>query len=229
MTGHDETEAQKYREQLDRLLQEKEELELLLRFVNDGIILVDLKGDVIYANRIALNAFDFSQELEDGFSISTADKAVRDDLRKSIQDILMRAKTPGTLELGRNGKYRFYKVRVRVYMPNVKELGIFITLRDVTREHEIIAMKDNFLDSAAHDIKGPFLGMQKYLEKLESACSKMPGEMEYISALRRSGDRLFGLMQDILNVARMGVDKVKLKTGDKPLLQREPTKKASKR
>lgn len=229
MTGHDETEVQKYRAQLDRLMQKKEKFELLLRFVNDGIILVDLKGDVVYANRLALNAFDFSQELEDGFGISAADKAIRDELRRLIQDIIVRAKSPGTLELGRNGKHRFFKVRVRVYMPHVQELGIFITLRDVTREHEISDMKDDFLDSAAHDLKEPFLGMQKHLENLENSCSKMPGEMECIAALRRSGDRLFALIQDILNVARMGTDKIKLKTGDKPFLRRGTTKKISRR
>ena len=228
MTGHDETKAQKHSAQLDRLLQEKGKFELLIRFVNDGIVLVNLKGDVVYANRLALNAFGFSLELEDGFRISDADKDIRAELRRSIQDILMRAKKPGTLELGRNGKYRFFKVRVRVYMPKEKELGIFITLRDVTREHEIIAMKDDFLDSAVHDIREHFLNMQKYLEKLEKSCSRMPGEMEYISALRRSGDRLFALMQDILDVTRMGADKIKLKTGDKPLLQRETAKKVSK-
>ncbi len=211
MTGPDEMEVKTCRAQFDRLLREKQKFDLLLRFVNDGIILVDLKGDVVYANRPALDALGFSHELEQGFRISDADKIIKEKLHWSIQNILVRSKSSDTLQLGRNGQSWFFKVRVRVCTPSVGELGIFITLRDVTPEHKHDIMKDDFFNSSGYDIRVLFLGMQRLLEKLENSCSAMPEELKYIAALRSSQDRLFALVQNILD--RAGTETAQEKQG----------------
>lgn len=217
MTEPNEMEVKTCRAQLDRLLQEKEKADLLLKFINDGIILVDLKGDVVYANRLALGAIGFSQELEEGFRISASDEVSKKKLRRSIQDILIRVKSSETIELGRNGKHRFFKARVRVCMLKMEALGIFITLREATVEYEFNAMKNDFFNSVEHAIRTPILDMQRCLELLEDSCSAMPKGLEYVSTLRRSGNKLFMLAQDILDMARTDAGKVKSDAGDKPV------------
>lgn len=197
--------------QLDQILQEKEKVDLLIKLMNDGIILTDLKGEVVYANRTALDAIGFSREPEEGFRIP--DSVRKGGMRKSVHDIIRKSRMSETIEIDRDGEHRFFKVSVQVFSAGAGEPGMFIVMRDVTLEHEIDVMKDDFFHSVAHDLRAPLLGMQGYMKLLKHSCSKMPKEMEYISALQRSGDKLFVLIQDILDMARMEAGQLKLKAG----------------
>lgn len=191
---------------LDQILQEKEKVDLLLKLMHDGIILADLKGEVIYANRKALDAMGFGEEKKEGFSVSAPELKGR--LREAVDAITTKIRESDTIELGKAGK-RFFKVSVRIFPAGKEAPGMFMALRDVTLEHELDAMKDDFFHSVAHDLRAPLLGMQGYLKLLENSCSSAPKALDYISAMRRSGDKLFVLVQDILDMARMEAGQLK--------------------
>ncbi|MFH1620014.1 MAG: ATP-binding protein [bacterium] len=198
--------------QLEQILQEKEKLDLLIRLMNDGIVLANLRGEVLYANQTALEALNVPPE--EGEPAPASDSAKNEKRRLRVNKIIGRGSGIAPVEIevpGKEGKRgRVFRTSVQDFSAGTDEPGIFIIMRDITLEREMDAMKDDFFQSAAHDLRAPLLSMEGYVKLLESSCASSPEASGYVAALKKSGDRLFFLIHDILDMARMEAGQMRL-------------------
>jgi len=182
--------------QVDKLLDEKNKNDLIAGLMRDGIILAGEDCTPLYMNHAA-------REILAGLAAGKTHK-------EAIAALLaMKTDAPSLEIMADGGKPAHYRLVQEMFRPETSEPVRLLVLRDVSLEHEIDAMKEDFFNSVAHDLRAPLLGMQGYLKLLEHSC-KNAEEAEYIKAMKQSSQRLFRLVEDILDIARMESGTLKL-------------------
>ncbi|MEN8148639.1 MAG: HAMP domain-containing sensor histidine kinase [Planctomycetota bacterium] len=76
-------------------------------------------------------------------------------------------------------------------------------LRTVRRELRTAEMKSDFLSNVTHELKTPLTSIRMFVETLEEGRVKDEGErQEYLGVISREAERLSGLIQRVLDLAR---------------------------
>lgn len=188
--------------QVEKVFDEKQKLELLVSLIHDAIILADLRGELLYANAAARAL------LGAGDGPYGESEAVRGRVAGLV---LKKAKAgDGVIALERDGEQKFYRVSVQTLTSRTQNPAVFMVLRDVTLERRIQKMKEDFFHSVAHDLRAPLLTMQGYIKLLEKEFPPEARQAGYVRSVKDSSDRLFTLLQNILDISRMEAGQLKL-------------------
>ncbi|HOX21929.1 MAG TPA: ATP-binding protein, partial [Elusimicrobiales bacterium] len=186
-------EMKKYRDlQVDKMLEEKRKLDLLVGLLRDGIVLADEQGLPLFVNNIAAELL----KSLGGQAAEQEKNLIKRLTGGQAQQDLVEAKVFS------EQKPRYYKPMSELFRPKNSEPVLLLVLRDVTLEHEIDTMKEEFFNSVAHDLRAPLLGMQGYLRLLAASC-KEEHQKEHLDGMRTSSKKLFALVEDILDTAKM--------------------------
>ena len=181
--------------QVEKVFEEKQKLELLVSLIHDAIILSDLRGELLYANasaRALLGA--------DGV-VWAENEAVRRRVAGLVQQ---KAKSKsGVVELELDGVKKYYRVSVQTLSAKTQRPAVFMVLRDITLERKMQKMKEDFFHSVAHDLRAPLLTMQGYIKLLEREFAPEAKQAGYVRSVKDSSDRLFKLLENILDISRM--------------------------
>ena len=195
--------------QVEKMLEEKQKVELLIGLIHDAIILSDFRGELLYANAAARDLLGFpASGGKDGEQLEPEHEVLR---RKVSHLVRLKAKAADDIiELaGGPGLKKYYRMSVQVLSPKTSSPGIFMVLRDITLEQEMQRMKEDFFHAVAHDLRAPLLTMQGYIKLLEHSCAQTEKNTGYISNIKDSSARLFEMLENILDIARMEAGNLK--------------------
>jgi signal transduction histidine kinase len=193
---------------VDKLLEEKKKVDLLIKLMRDGVVLADENWTPLFLNDTA------QKILEDKVATSSRNgdknngEKQRSVLKKLVSDFSDSSSIKHACRI--EGKQCHYKVIHEFFESTTGEPIRLIVFRDITLEREIDSMKEDFFNSIAHDLRAPILSIQGYIKLLEhSKLSKK--EKEYLLGMRDSSVNIFKLVEDILDVAKMESGVVKPK------------------
>lgn len=175
---------------------ERARLEALVENIPDGLVVTDLRGDVLCMNSAARRVLGEA------------------DVRMRIQEVL-KARTQGeVVELrlpGPDGTTAFFRTHVSLFQtPGGEELGVMVLLRDMTAQRGLDALKEEFFQSVAHDLRAPLFAMQGYLRLLQKSFAPDEKQKGYFDAIAQSCDKLMLFIQDTLDAARLDAGRMKL-------------------
>ena len=208
--------------QVEKMLEEKHKVELLISLIHDAIILSDFKGELLYANAAArglLGVRDGKQEPEQEPLRRRVTRLI--NLKANAAgDIIELAGGPSSLGIKPKGgaaaavaaipaAKKYYRMSMQVLSPKTSHPGIFIVLRDVTLEVEMQRMKEDFFHEVAHDLRAPLLTMQGYIKLLEREFPPEAKQAGYVRKVKDSSDRLFKLLENILDISKMDAGQLK--------------------
>ena len=181
--------------QVEKVFEEKQKLELLVSLIHDAIILCDLRGELLYANASA-------REL---LGAESAAPGENEALRRKIAGLVAKraASGSGVVELESGGIKKFYRASVQTLAAKTQGPAVFMVLRDITLERRMQQMKEEFFHSVAHDLRAPLLTMQGYIKLLEKEFKPQEKQAGYVRSVKDSSDRLFKLLENILDISRM--------------------------
>jgi signal transduction histidine kinase len=186
--------------QVEKVFEEKQKLELLVSLIHDAIILADLRGELLYANAAAK-------------AILGADAAPGENetLRRRIAGLVYQKarSASGVVELEAGGEKKYYRASVQTLAARTQTPAVFMVLRDITLERKIQKMKEDFFHSVAHDLRAPLLTMQGYIKLLEKEFAPEARQAGYVRNVKESSDRLFKLLENILDISRMEAGQLK--------------------
>ncbi|MFA6435209.1 MAG: ATP-binding protein [Elusimicrobiales bacterium] len=190
--------------QVDKMLEEKQKVELLISLIHDAIILCDFRGALLYANASARELLGFQEGAKQG----PEPKVIR---RRVFGLINLKAKTEGEIiELADPpGQNKYYRMSMQVLSSKTGTPGVFMVLRDVTLEQEMQRVKEDFFHAVAHDLRAPLLAMQGYIKLLEQTCAPAGKTAGYLANIKDSSARLFEMLENILDIARMEAGNLK--------------------
>ncbi|MFA6583743.1 MAG: ATP-binding protein [Elusimicrobiaceae bacterium] len=194
--------------QLDKMLDEKRKLDLLISLMRDGIILTDMRGVPLFMNSRAreLTSSGFFDYLFKNNALPSGERT-----RKIMQELvaLVSRNEPVCIKSA-GGAPGYFRIITEVFKGRTREeTGILIILRDVTMEREIDNMKEEFFNAVAHDLRAPLMGLQGYVRLLENPA----GEAEkkaYLASMDSSVRQLFKLVESVLEISRMETGTLKL-------------------
>ena len=183
--------------QLDKILDEKKKMDLLVSLLRDGLIMCSLKGKKLFANDRA-NFILQSGVL--GKNISE-EKILLEDILKQKQNKI--------ISVSKDNKELFFEIIRDTFKPAKSQAVGIILFRDITYEHQINQMKESVFNAIAHDLRAPLLGLQGYLMLLENT-SLTDKQKEMLDNMEKSSQTLTSLIENILDISKLEKGLLKL-------------------
>lgn len=189
--------SEKIQQQIDSLRHERNEKEAVLESLVEGVVAVDRKMAITYANRTALQFLDLKGE-------SVLGRIFDGTIQEVCQKLLLRCQQEQhilfeTLMLkGETGK-RYFNI---VAVPQKDEKGAVLILQDQTAVYKMLEMKKDFVANASHELKTPITIIQGFAEMLHENPDlpvKTRGEMT--EKIVRNCLRMTSLVKDLLTLS----------------------------
>lgn len=194
---------------------ERSKIDALVQNIVDGLVITNLRGEVLYMNAPAVEIFGAKPE-----EIRAANKGLfelidQDQFRMKVQHILESNNHSEIMELHvprpGGGSARFLKTTVTMFSAiGGEDYGVAIILRDISMERKIDTMKEEFFQAVAHDLRAPLFAMRGYLKLLERSVRPDKDQRTYFDAIEQSGEKMSLFIQDTLDSARLDTGEMRL-------------------
>jgi PAS domain S-box-containing protein len=201
-------------ERTSELFDAKERVEAVLSSVGDGVVVTDLDGNILTVNQ----AFEDQSGYLAGEAIGQPLFALlngQDNQDKSleIEESLEREYGwSGELSTTRKsgGHYDVLLTIAPVRNQDGETIGYVSSQRDITQYKELERLKDQFILEVSHELRTPVTNMGLFAELLERG--KPEKKDEYMSVLKTEISHLMRMIEDILDLSRLEVGKLKRST-----------------
>ena len=203
------TMTEELKQNLDDVNKQKSQTEAILLHIKDGIISVDLSGNVTYINPAAINFFDLTAEDNTfekifnkiGLDVNLEKIVYLDDLTSYEQKVFI------------NEKY------INVFFAPVKNSknisnGIIILLQDITEHVKLDNMRKEFVADVSHELKTPITSIIGYTETLLEGDYDKETQIKFLNVIESESNRMAKLVSDLLTLSRYDNNKNNLEKAD---------------
>ncbi|WP_432823272.1 PAS domain-containing sensor histidine kinase [Trichloromonas sp.] len=185
----------------------KNKIDTILKSIADGLIVTDTDKKIVLMNRSAQSLLD-----------TPLDKAIGRPLEDLLARKMVHTQAHCAWPLGTSGDPTEWEIPTRegkwpqviqTHFAPVQDRegevsGEVAILRDITRERELVRMKDAFISRAAHELRTPLtsiLGFTEVLITQEKYGLKDPKLMqEGLQNILKNGERLSTIVQDLMDL-----------------------------
>lgn len=204
-------------ESLLEIAYEKSRLNAIIKSINDGVLVINKIGDVVYFNYAALKYLDIS-ELKIGESAlqKLPDKIIEIITKiLSIEKILLKTYIT-QIELRQNNELVIEAACTPVPHVDGSIAGVVIVLSNITQFKKIELIKSQFVSMVAHELKTPLAAVQGFLSILldDSITIEKEKEKDYLSRSVVRLKSLTDLVNDLLDISRMELKTKQREIGD---------------
>ncbi len=212
-----------------RLQEQTRRLEALIQSLNEGLILEDLHGRVLYANRRIAALSDLA--LEDLLG-SPVEQVLSRILRRAVDpeqaqhhlgEVLKNPESAsGEISLRLGGHVEHYRVQVfRVTDPQGTPIGRGMIWQDVTADREVDRMKSSLISTVSHELRTPLAAIKGYASSLLAEDVEWDPETqrEFLETISEETDRLSQLVNDLLDLSRIEGGTLKVQREPSDLLE----------
>ncbi len=193
--------------QVDNLISAQRRTEAILFSINDGIVMLDKEGRIQLANRRAREILGVNPALViDNRTLAEVMPPSR--LREALLQSAASPRPDSFKEVEvAGGPSRFLRVTsVPVVTPGMgSALGVVLAVHDVTLEKDLDRMKEEFLQDITHDLRNPLGSAIGFLDILLTGTvgALSTEQSAVVSSIKRSTRRLMGMINNILDIAKM--------------------------
>lgn len=193
---------------------EKCQAEAIIFSISDSVIVTDQNADLVMANKVAQDLFDFSLDLNYRLPIQQIIK--HNEIVNLIQTVRQGSDDYATLILKHthpqtNKTLTLKMSACRVYSSLQQPIGVVAVIRDITIEQEISKMKDDIVSSISHELKTPLASIRAYAEMLaDDEADNKEQWHSFCDIIQNQALRLNHLIDDVLNISRIEANAVKV-------------------
>jgi PAS domain S-box-containing protein len=208
-------------EQLYReVRQSRDQLDIILQGVADGIIVYDAHSHIIYANEEAARmtgAISVQAMMEGPLGTLASKYEIIDEQRQPFprtqfthlrvlageqepQDII------GYRNIATGQSERWSLVKSRPIVGERGEVMMVVTIiHDITERIQAEQRKDEFISMTSHELKTPVTSLKGFTHVLQRRLTKQGDEqgLHYLSRMNAQLDKLVKLISDLLDISRM--------------------------
>ncbi len=203
-----------------RLREQTHRLEALVQSLHDGLILSDLTGKVIYANKRIGELADLSTKQPTGMQVEQilariiAHTSERTDKKRDVQKVLDK-KAERTIEISQHHRDKIVHLRLEVFNVNDEDgvpIGRGIFFHDVTADRELDRMKSSLVSTVSHELRTPLAAIKGYASTLlaDDVEWDRPSQHEFLTIISDESDRLTNLVNNLLDLSRIEAGSLKL-------------------
>lgn len=203
-----------------RLQEQTRRLEALVQSLHDGLILGDLKGKVIYANRRVIELADLTPEevvggRVDGALARIVRRAVESDERGDGLKKIISGKDAAKAELSLLEAGRVTHLRLETF--NVTDarglpIGRGLILHDISADRELDRMKSSLVSTVSHELRTPLAAIKGYASTLlaDDVTWDANSQREFLTVISDETDRLTSLVNNLLDLSRIEAGSLRL-------------------
>jgi signal transduction histidine kinase len=188
-------------------------LDSVMNSMVDGLILVDIRDRIVYANSWAREILDLPTLDRTEYTFSDLDRDIRERVARpkrtfgQLRAALIDPKTTPTVELtltaptSRTVQTRFFSI----HDGGGSALGLGILIRDITREKEVDEMKSQLLSTVSHELRTPLASIKGFATTLlrDDVEWDDASRREFLAIIDEESDRLTELIGNLLDMSRI--------------------------
>jgi two-component system NtrC family sensor kinase len=165
----------------------------VLNELADGFILADLDSRLLLVNQSAKHIFNIEDGQPEG---------------KLVGEIFYH---PDLLDIFKSQRTYPYRNEIamedgRVYSAQssqIPEIGIAITLQDITHLKELDRIKTDFVNTVSHDLRSPLTAIYGFIGLIDRVGSINQPQAEFIRHIQSSVQHITSLINDLLDLGRV--------------------------
>ncbi len=221
----DVTERKKMEQEIDRAIAQ---LEIILQNVDDGIVMVDARGRLIYANNVLVRWQGFSSLTEMlaahpqgqwhrhttfdawdewGRALDASERPATQALQGKPTRALIQYRDKGS------EKVNWTLIRAQPIFDDRGQVQFaIIVYSDRNEQKELEQRKDHFISMASHELKTPLTVLRVYTQLMLDVC-KAEGRQDialYLSKMNDQINKLTKLVIDLLDISKMQAGQIEM-------------------
>lgn len=202
--------ASQLQRSLTRAGAEKQEFELVVRAMKDGILELDAERRVVLANTSFCRAFGISDCSE------LVGKPILELVRNpDFHRVIERASGQPTVNEEVKTGERILQVVGGVV--GTEPLRLLFIFHDVTEQRYLERLKTEFIANVSHELRTPLTAIKGFTETLQAEAG--PEQQRFLSVIARHTDRLIAMVNDLLTIGRMEAIDRRMEITDVDLVQ----------
>jgi NtrC-family two-component system sensor histidine kinase KinB len=188
-----------------RLLRTQRATQLALDTLSDAIAVCSPRGEIELANDTAQRLFGLKPE-------STIDAAGHEGLRELFSRVRHELRPihdqgyDRAIQIFRDGDEGFFLPEAVPILDEERHLvGITLVLKDVTSIRKTDGIKSDVISTVSHELKTPLTSVRLATHVLlsEKLGPLTPKQMEMLAAAREDSDRLYRIIENLLDISRI--------------------------
>lgn len=207
-----------------RLKEQTRRLESLIQSMQDGLILSDLNGNIIYTNRriaelahlshLELTEMTVSRVLSRILAQLKQPENIRRQIKKDLAEPKRRDIEIIATIKGREISLRFHAFDVTD--PNNISIGRGIIIQDITADRENDRMKTNLISTVSHELRTPLAAIKGYASTLLATDVEWSQESthEFLAIISDEADRLSELVNNLLDLSRLETGRLQIQLSE---------------
>lgn len=186
---------------------EKSKLNAIFEYMTEGVVAIDIQGNIIRMNPIAAGLLGYSSSEEGrGKPFPRAILDV-DEVSFSEEDSAVEKLITITGFV--------YKVKYALFKDdNLQIGGLIIVFQDMTKEHKLEEIRKEFVANVSHELKTPLTTIKTYTETLMESDVDMATARNFLGVIDKESDRMTRLVRDLLDLSNMDYGKSVWKTDE---------------
>ncbi len=195
-------------ENLLAIADEKSRLNTVIESINDGVLVVNKVGEMVYYNNVALKLLEI-EDIELGeYLLDKIPAKISNQIKEFLraEDGLPKS-TSEQIELKPNNELFVETVSSPVYHSDGKFAGVVIVVNNITEFKRIELIKNQFVSMVAHELKTPVVAVMGFIDLLLDKKIPLTDDQQH-DYMSRSSSRLKGLIDlvnDLLDISRMEI------------------------
>lgn len=200
MSGQFKNRINHLNDQKQEIHEGSERLRTVLGAMIEGVIAVDEKQQILFANRAALNIFDITRR---DYINRPLVEAVR---HPAVLDVVKQVLTDRRLlkmEIDVPRKEIVLSV-IASRLPGHPTGGVVMVFHDITELRRLENVRREFVSNVSHELKTPLASIQAYTDTLlEGGLEDETINRKFLQRIEEQADRLHMLIVDVIKVAQV--------------------------
>lgn len=203
--------AERLREKIEDLEQERAKIEAVLESMVEGVIAVDPQGRILLMNGSARALFHLRYGPVEGRPLL---EVIRN---KELFDLIQECRACREGELCRKELTlvtpveRILQAHAVPFHLQGKALGVLLVLHDVTELRRLERVRMEFVANVSHELRTPLTSIKGYLETLLGGALEEPeNARRFLEIVFKHAERLSRLLDDLLELSNIELGKTKL-------------------
>jgi NtrC-family two-component system sensor histidine kinase KinB len=198
---------------IGEIMFEKRRSDAVIRSIDDGIVLVNDKLEIVGMNPAAEEIFSFHYRPDEQIHFM---EVIRDEKMynrvKAVSSGSFSAEQEEYFLHEQEQQRRFYNYSVTPVLVGKKVLGTVLVLRDITRLKEVDRLKSEFIMTASHELRTPLTGIAMSIDLLKEslAADGKADDREIVEVASEEISRLRQLLSDLLDLSRIESGRIEL-------------------
>jgi PAS domain S-box-containing protein len=193
---------------LASILFEKKRIETIINSMHDGIIGLDEKSNIIFANEVACTLIGITEASL--IARYAPDVAVENDL---LRNLLQTNQT--RIKIFADNRESYYSKEMLSVINKDKSIGNVIILKNITEFQQLDEAKTNFIATISHELKTPIASIKMSLKLLEDERigDVNTEQKQLIGNIEDDTRRLLQITGELLDMAQVETGKLNLNFG----------------